>query len=469
MKKFAAFTAISIVIHASLPVFAEDERHYLSIVPPASAPLKNTVQTKAQAVTPKSVAPSAAKASPAAIAPASNGDNNGDAQAAETTPPETAAARSFYSLPLEQAVKAYRAAPAPQGYAQILTALKAVLTGASGLRVSPAVLVKDNPYLSDFKPRVIDAAGVRVWSFPKAPDHSRVLLQWSDVHQQVIGVRRRKKVVTTTTVRFQEMAFSQNLNVKDVGIVSGKEIGRHLIVSGDADDGSLSVLAYKFSESGWQESPEFLSQIPSFLSTNVCGRLGFRGADLIFNIGRMVSSVDSNGNKRLLPEAESCTYKYWLKYTNSGYVVAPSVPDEDAFSVVYQFLQAVAQSRADMQKALLVDPRLVSLPKYLGLQGKPVDSSAKVVEMSVPAARGQRFRIINAGKDDIIFDVGKVKNQWAVKAIFVAPPDSFLSETAKYFPPFSRFEQKEQEKKDAQSPDAATGAGAAAAAAVKRR
>jgi ABC-type methionine transport system ATPase subunit len=26
-------------------------------------------------------------------------------------------------------------------------------------------------------------------------------------------------------------------------------------------------------------------------------------------------------------------------------------------------------------------------------------------------------------KDDLIMDIGKVKNQWAVKALFIAPPD----------------------------------------------
>ena len=268
-------------------------------------------------------------------------------------------------------------------------------------------------------------------------------MQWFEEHQSVVGVGRRKKVFVSRSMRLQELVLSQALNIKDAGVISNKS-GRHLILAGEADDGSLGLRAYGFTDNAWVESPDFLAQIPSFLTSNVCGRLSIRGGDLIFNIGKMIEMTDSAGVKRFLPEAESATYRFWLKSTDAGFVVAASVPNEEAFTPVFQFMQAAAQSRTDVEKSLLLDSRLASLPKYLGLQGRAVDSSTKVVEMSVPAGRGWRFRLINLGKDDLIFDVGKFKNAWQIKAIFVAPPDAFLAETARYFPLFSHFDKPKE-------------------------
>ncbi|MBX9687967.1 MAG: hypothetical protein K2X27_14775, partial [Candidatus Obscuribacterales bacterium] len=358
---------------------------------------------------------------------------------------------------LEQAAKQYKANPNSSTYSQLLSALKGLIASSGSLRISVPLIVKDNAYLNDLKPRVIETNSVRIWNFPRATERNRVLLQWLEQHQQIVGSGRHKKVVTSSTGHLQELTLSQSVNIKDAGILASKESGKHLILAGDSDTGSLLILPFKLGENGWQESPEFLAQIPSFLSNNVCGRIGFRGADLVFNIGKMIQSTDSNGVSRFLPEAESATYKFWLKSTDSGYVLAPSVLNEDAFSAVFQFMQAVQQSRSDTAKALLADSRTLSLPKYLGLQGKPLDSAVRVVEMSVPGARWQRFRLINMAKDDLIFDVSKFKGQWQIKSIFIAAPDAFLAETAKYFPLYSRFEQKAElaEKKDSGSDIAA--------------
>lgn len=477
MDKFALrFAAATILISSNLmPSFAEDEQHYLSIVPRTGAVLKQSSrQGTAASKTPAKAAATGTKPKAGASANQNNSKTD-DSNAAENpagaeTNAEgaaTTAPRSFYSAPLEEAVKAYRGSPAPQTYSQMLDALKNTLAGAGAIKLSPAVLVKDNPYLADFKPRVIDTNGVRLWGFPKAPDRNRVLVQWYDTHQTIIGTGRRKRVVTSSAVRFQDLALAQPVNLKDAGMVSSKEGGRRLLLAGDADDGSLSVQAFKLGEAaGWVPSPEYLSQLPAFLTTNVTGRIGFRGADLIFNVGKMIQTTDSNGVKRFLPEAESATYKFLLKSTENGYVVVANVADEEAFSGVFQFMQAVQGGRLDQERALLIDDRLASLPKYLGLQGKPLDSAVRVVEMYVPPARGQRFRLINVGKDDLIFDVGKVKGLWQIKALFIAPPDAYLAETSKYFPLYSSFAQKSAAKLDSSdSPDN----GGAAGGAIKKR
>lgn len=468
MKSIRAFTlAIGVLPLLNVfPALAEDEQHYLSVVPRANA---GFARPSSRAVSPaRAVKPALPARNPVQTSPASkSADTDADASApAETNSgTEPPAAKSFYSEALDQAVKQYKAAPGPGTYSSVLSALKTCLINAGALRLSPAILAKDNPSLVDFKPHVIDAGGVRIWNFPRSVDRSRALIQWFEEHQTVVGTGRRKKVFVSRSMRLQELPISQPLNIKDAGIVSNKD-GRHLILSGDGEDGSLCVRAYGFAENAWVESPAYLAQIPSFLTNNVCGRLTIRGGDLIFNIGKMIQLTDSNGIKRYLPEAESATYRFWLKSTDAGFVVAASVPNEDAFAAVYQFMQAAAQSRSDVEKALLSDSRLASLPKYLGLQGRAVDAGTKVVEMSVPAGRGWRFRLINLGKDDLIFDVGKFKNAWQIKAIFIAPPDAFLAETARYFPPYSHFDQP---AKEAPADAAASSAGSGAAAGNLKR
>ncbi len=427
--------------------FAEDQKQYLSVVPAT-----NNSLPKASPATNNSPAKTSSPAgSPGAAAKA---PESGPGEAEASTAPT---ARSFYSSVLEQSVSQYKSSPNQQSYSQLFSALKSVLAGASGLRLSVPVLVKDNPYLAEFRPKVLESGGLRLWTFPKASERNRALLQWIEVHQQTTGVGRRKRVVTSTTTRFQEMQFSRSLNIRDTGIVSSKDGNKYLLFSGNSDDGSLAIIPFKLTESGWQENSEFLNQIPGFLSSNLCGRLSFKGNDLVFTVGKMIKSTDSTGVTRFFPEAESNTFKFLLKAGDQGYVVSPNLPDEDAFSVVYQFMQAVSQGRSDAAKALLADPKgsalLVSIPKYLGLQGKPIDPAVKVVEMSLPPGHGNRFRLINLGKDDLIFDLGKYKNQWLVRAIFIAAPDPFLEETSRYYPLLSRFEPRQESADKKITPD----------------
>ncbi|MBX9568106.1 MAG: hypothetical protein K2X77_04385 [Candidatus Obscuribacterales bacterium] len=471
--KIVPFVSLFLAFTFSLCASAEDEKHVLSVVPMGVKPA-SSVAKPANAVTPVNKVDSSA-AKPAAN-PAGNGTTSssselspGDAPGTEGTAVVAPTVKSYYSAALDQAVRQYKSAPSDGTYGAVINALKTVLASPGGARLSPAILGKDNPYLSDFKPRVVDSGAVRLWSFPKAPERAHILLQWFDSHQQIVGAGRHKRVVTTTALRFQDFQLPSQINVKDAGIVSSKDAGKSLVLAGDNEDGSLWVSAYKLTEAGWQANPAFLSTLPAFLQNNVSGRLGFRGNDLVFNVGKMLLTTDSNGVKRWLPEAESANYRFLVKQTESGYVLHPSVPNEEAFVTVHDFMRALQQSRGDIMKSLLVDPHLASIPRYLGLQGKSLDSSARVVEMSLPPARGQRFRLINIGKDDLIFDVAKVKGVPQIKAIFVAQPDPFLQEIGKNFPLYSHFDQVASEKKEADAAAASAAAAGTPPKAIKRK
>lgn len=392
--------------------------------------------------------------------PQSSVDSASSAQpgAEGSAPVEVVPPPSLYSAALEQALQGYRSAPGELSFSHVLETLRPVLSQPGAMRYSVANLVKDNPLLGDLKPRVIESSGTRIWTFPRAPEHNQILLQWLDKREQIVQIGRKKRVDVKVFLHAQNFSLPANVTAKDAGFMVMKDEGRALVLSGDGANGSLWLSALRAQEGGWHEVPGYFDALPSFLIKNVSGHVVVRGTDLIFNVARMVESTDASGNRILLPEAESATYKFWVKATDAGFAIVPSIPDTEGFSTVIQFMTAVQQGRTDSTKPMLSDPRLVSIPKYLGLHGRPLDGAARVVQMVVPPARGQRYRLTNIGKDDLIFDVAKVKGAPLVKALFVAPPDPFLQETAKYFPLYSRLAETDKEKDPPSTGDNGIGA-----------
>lgn len=414
------------------PISAKPENSYISLLPrsqPVKSPIKKVSTPQTQAKKGPLEQPGAEKK--AGLLPTGEGEH----------PEESTeqAAPSWFSPSVEQAVRQFKSNPTDISFSQILEALKPVLTHPSAFRSHAAVIIKDNPSLQEFKPRVIETSTVRVWTFPKSPQKNQVIIQWLDIKQSIVALpRHKKKTVATATVRAQTILLPEFVNIKDAGFIANKDGQRFLILSGEGEDGSLWVDGYSALEGVWTENPGYINSLPTILVKNVSGHITFRNPDMIFNVARMVQTVDSTGTPRSLPEAESSTYQFWLKLTDSGYFIVPNLPDEEAFRTVQQFVQAIQQGRSDIAKSLLSDARLVSIFKYLGLIGKPLDPGTRVVQMSLPPSKGQRFRLFNMGKDELIFDVGKVKGIPLIKAVFIAPPDPFLQETGKYFPLYGK-------------------------------
>lgn len=441
------FFAIAFAFSISL-LPASAENNLISAVPASSdsspkAPAGKTVVKTSEA------APGSIGGAPAPTAVVDHGLQPDGDTATEAAPPLP----SWYSPGIEQTVKAYRSNPDEANFRQILEAVKLLLGHPSSIKLSAAMLVKDNPSLQELKPKVIEASGVRVWTFPRSPQKYQVIVQWLDSKQTSVALpHHRKKVVTTSSVHQQIMVLPEFVTVRDAGFVNNGQ--RLLVLAGEGENSSLWVMSYRQAEGVWTKSPEYLSSLPSFLIKDVSGHITFRNQDMIFNVARMVEEIDSTGVKRNMPEAESATYQFWLKLSESGYYIVPNLPDEDSFRTVVQFMQAIQQGRTEAAKALLVDSRIVSLLKYVGLTGKPLDPAAKVVQMSLPPSKGQRFRLINIGKDDLIFDVAKIKGVSLIKAIFAASPDPFLQETGKYFPAYARVTTQAEAKPEIPTPPA---------------
>jgi hypothetical protein len=145
---------------------------------------------------------------------------------------------------------------------------------------------------------------------------------------------------------------------------------------------------------------------------NIAGNPGFSGNDLVLSLpGAASGGPQSSG------------YKIVLKYIDGKFSMEGQSSDQGPSMVVMQFMQALQQNRVDMARAWLIDPKLISIPKYAGLLSRPADKPFRIIAMSAPLLTGARFRIMTFDKTDLIADVVKVKNQWTIKALYMAPPD----------------------------------------------
>lgn len=344
---------------------------------------------------------------------------------------------------LAQAVALYKTSPGPSTLSEVLRSFKTVLSDPAGQKAPAQSIIKANPCLGDLGVRALESGAGRIWFFPRIALSREIIVQWTDTRSEVtfVGRRHRKKITSVAVGKIQSLYLPVSVRLKEAKVVAGKDGPRVLILCGESNGTSLWLAAYEQSGGLWRESPDYFDCLPSFLRNDVSGRVSFRGADLLFMVARVVPAAKaglavSGGN---LPESDSSTYKFWLRLTDSGYVLESHVADEEPYRVVYQFLQAFQQAKSDLARSYLVDGKLLSIPKYLGL--RIPQTPYRVAEMSSPWSGGYRFRLVTFLKNDLIFDVGKVKDKVLIKGIFIAPADQFLQEIAKNLPLFDKISE----------------------------
>lgn len=354
-----------------------------------------------------------------------------------TAVPVEPAVPPLYSPPLAQAVAAYRAGPTQDGYSEILRVLKAIIVSPIGRGASSQAIIKANPSFADLGPKVIDAGQGRIWTFTRTMNNQEVLVQWFEVRSQTVRVKRRVVVGHAVSTRFEALKLPSGVILREARVIGSREAPRQLILSGERN-GALFLHAYALQEGGWQEQQGHFSTIPSFLTENVSGKVTFKGSDLVFVVARIPAKFTPNAPN--LPEADSSTYKFWLRYVDGKYVIQSRVPSEEPYAIVYSFLQALQRGQAEQAKNYLADPKLVSLPRYVGLS-KPPAQAYKVIEMAVPPTGVHRFRLVTFAKNDVIFDVGSYKGRQVIKSIFFAPADPYLREMKQYLANYDRIAQ----------------------------
>lgn len=343
--------------------------------------------------------------------------------AAKSEATEAAPAAVAASANLSAAVAAYKSRPDAASWAPVWKELRDYLSSGPVIHASAGAILRANPALGEIGAKAVDAGyGARIWAFPKVAEAQTVLLQYQVAagapKTKVIGKGRHRKVVVeppAMVTRFNAVGVPGNVNFRDGQIVKSipravkSDIRDLVLVGTDKTSGAMWVGAYRLSEAGASEDANALASLPSSLMQSG-GTPGFAGPDLAINMG-------GGGGP------QSSGYKIVLKFVDGKFTMEGFGADQGPSMVVMQFAQSLQSGRIDVARAWLSDPKLISIPKYAGLLGRAADKPFRVIAMSAPLLNGARFRLMTFDKNDLIVDVGKVKNQWTIKALYIAPPD----------------------------------------------
>ncbi|HEY9733110.1 MAG TPA: hypothetical protein V6C89_14430 [Drouetiella sp.] len=322
-------------------------------------------------------------------------------------------------IALSAAVKQYKAKPDSYSWDSVWKVVRDILSQPATVKAPASAILASYPGLSELGVSVIDGEGSRVWAFPKVSDNQNVMLQWSGAVATTVQrpVGRRHKIVSqvavTTVPHSQVLQIPAGVVLNDAHLATGAHA---LTLTGNMrGSGAVWLQGYKNIEGQWTETGDVFSSIPPFLTQNLVGKASFSGNDLVLTVG---------GAKTAAGKAQptSSGYKIVLHYVDGHYSLDARTNEEGPALVALQFIQAVQQGHSDLAKGWLADPRLISIPKYIGLN-RSAGLPFKIIAMANPGTGAFRYRCMTFEKNDLIMDIGKVKNQWAVKALFIAPPD----------------------------------------------
>jgi hypothetical protein len=346
--------------------------------------------------------------------------------------PDTTASKATASEPapadqqkvvdaLGTAINAYKPAPDPQSWDAVFDSFKQIVSLSLAKHLD---LVNINKTLAtQLGMKLYDGGSIRVWTFPKVPESQQLLMEWHDVAvTRQVGRGARAKVVATSSIpKLQVFNCPANTAVSEAKMLSAsagkgaKQGTRCLVLLGsDVKSGSPWVQGYKFADGRWNNAPGLFSGVPPFLLQNLQGKVSFSGANIMLTIDTPKGPDN---------EAPAGGYKITLTFLNDHYTLDSKSGMDPATTVAMQFMQAVQLGKMDLVKAWLVDAKLASIPGYLGLYNKTGGMPYRLMPMALPPNGNSRFRIVTFDKNDLVMDVGRVKQQWAVKALFIAPPD----------------------------------------------
>ena len=342
-------------------------------------------------------------------------------------PVETPAAAetASRSQALSAAVAQYKGRQDPATWDNVWKVVREILTQPASIKAPAASLIASNPGLKELGVKVIDAEGARLWTFPNCTECQQGILHWSATTVTTVpgGRRRTPREIVTVVGKAQVMNIPSTIVPYDAHLertmVLGKDKKLHpgqvhaLVLTGNSrGSGAVWLQAYKLTDNVWVESPEFFTAVPPFLTQNLIGKAYFENNDLVLTVG---SFKPAKGQ-------QPAGYKIVLHYVDGKFSLDAKSAEEGPAFVVLQFIEAVQQGHLDVAKGWLTDVRLISIPKYAGLN-KPSPQGFRLLAMASPSPLISRYRIMVSAKNDLIMDLGKVKQQWAIKSIFIVPPD----------------------------------------------
>jgi hypothetical protein len=361
---------------------------------------------------------------------------------------------------LDAGLKAYKDDPAAKTWQPVWDSIKTLVTCAVSRHSDPFVLVKANHDLVDLGLHLTDTGSVKTLSFPKTAECKECLVVWQESgFARVLpatgkGRARRAPLPPPSVLKVQAVALAPSTNLLDARLiattapgaapvsirVAGKWAGRLafkapvrsitgkvlVFLGSDRKTGSAYLGGYKLVDGRFVTDSNLLSGVPPFLLQCMQGKIAFNGTGVVLTADAPRVPAGSTDTAA----TGTGGYKISLIFAGDHYVLDSKSGVDPQTTVAMQFLRAIQSGRADLVKAWLVDPKLASIPGYIGLYSRGDNSALKLVPMAPPPTGNARFRLVTYAKDDLILDIGKVKQQWAVKALFIAPPDPLAKKLA---------------------------------------
>src|SRR5579875_1261367 len=382
-------------------------------------------------------------------APAAPGKGRADHAGSRAAAPaheaagKPAAARPEPSSPsLAEAAQAFKSEPTDAGFGDLFKAVRTLLVHAGG--GDPQAVIKANPALADLGVKVVPAGSARIWTFPRFSQCQAVFVQWTETRTRLIpgGRRRRRKLVAVSGPGVEARSLPSGVVLKDARMLDLSEgeksaRARYLIAVGSKRGaGGMWLASYRLGTDGWRADEAPLADIPPYLTSNMSGVIGFSGQDLLVTVtpGAPLSGRETAADQKL-PEPASSTYKLVLRLVGGKFELEGRPAEDTPYNAVWQFVHACEQGCSDLARAWLVDPHLISIPKYIGLAAGNAGQPSRLINMSGAPAGLYRYRLVTFGRYDLILDAARVKNKWAIKAIFIAPADAFLQKVARGLSP----------------------------------
>jgi len=353
-----------------------------------------------------------------------------------TATPTQVAATPFAMPLLAEKGRAYKADPNEANWSSFSTVFKSFLSDARTLRLTAKQIYQSNPILTDLRAFVLDAHGVKLWTFPGNKDNHFIFAQKAfalspaggpvavDTLEYPVDINiNDARIVhsTTTTVVVGPR------NKKHTTVVEGPKF---LCITGyKRTDGQIWLKAYKLAGSVLAQTTEPFAHVPLSLLQGGSSRAFFSGYNLVIGMGQSEpASSSANGDTVKTPVTSipsSSSYQVVLKFEGNAFSLADKPQNDGPLSVAQFFVKTILEGRADIAKTWVSDPALVNITKYAGLLGKTPAKPYKLVAMTViPGASVMaRYRLVTFESQDLIIDIGRVKKETKVKGVFVAPSD----------------------------------------------
>ena len=361
---------------------------------------------------------------------------------------------------LAKAIDDYRTSPSDTTWAPVVSFLQTFLNDPQATQTDLSKLQSIVPQLGQIGLKVFDGGQARIWTFPQINQSREIIVEWREVitakpvarakaalksvvaHTQLISIPdvlvADAKIVIVPSAAPAKAAVSKGpKTTTKVPATQAKIPGAKFLVLTGNEKTVKTVWwnSYKLTASGWLPAADLMSNIPPSLN-NVQGKVGLSGSDLVVTVTPSVGQTTSYGK----PDASA--YKLVFHLNGGKYVMEGTAVDESIHSIIFQFLKAEREGRMELAKTWVADPKLASIPKYIGLSSRISESQIRLVAMPNPMNGCQRFRLVTYGRDDLILDVGRRNDpkskqiQWVIKSIFVAPADPALQKFARNLPSF---------------------------------